>query len=100
MLYRELGNTGMSVSVIAMGCEGMTEENCAMTTKLFDEAEALGINYFDLYASDPALRRAVGKALKGAGRCFISSPTSAPSGKTASISGPETWKRSKRALPG
>ena len=65
MLYRELGNTGMSVSVIAMGCEGMTEENCAMTAKLFDEAEALGINYFDLYASDPALRQAVGKALKG-----------------------------------
>ena len=65
MEYRELGNTGLSVSVIGMGCEGMNEENYAMTAKLFDTAERLGINYFDLYASDPKLRAAIGKALRG-----------------------------------
>ena len=65
MKYRKLGNTGMEVSVVGIGCEGMLEDNCAMTAKLFDEAERLGINYFDLYASDPELRAAVGKALKG-----------------------------------
>ena len=64
MKYRKLGNTGMEVSVVGIGCEGMLEDNCAMTAKLFDEAERLGINYFDLYASDPELRAAVGKALK------------------------------------
>ena len=71
MEYRELGGTGLHVSVIGMGCEGMSEENYAMAAKLFDRAEELGINYFDLYASDPALRAAVGQALKGRREKFI-----------------------------
>ena len=65
MQYRELGNTGLKASVIGMGCEGFSEENYGMAKKMFVAAEELGINYFDLYASDPELRRAVGKALKG-----------------------------------
>lgn len=71
MEYRELGNTGLKVSVVGMGCEGMSEDNYAMCGKMFDEAEKLGINYFDLYASDPSLRSAVGKALKGRREKFI-----------------------------
>ena len=71
MEYRKLGNTGLTVSVIGMGCEGMTEENYAMTGKLFDAAQALGVNYVDLYASDPALRAAVGRALHGRRDRFI-----------------------------
>ena len=65
MRYRELGNTGLLVSEIGMGCEGFFENNCAMTKELFDLAEREGINYFDLYASDPKLRSAVGNALEG-----------------------------------
>ena len=65
MEYRELGSTGLRVSVIGMGCEGMTEEHYGMAKKMFDAAQELGINYFDLYASDPELRRAVGEALSG-----------------------------------
>lgn len=65
MRYRDLGNTGLKVSEIGMGCEGFGKESCAMTKKLLDEAEKQGINYFDLYASDPAIRAAVGEALKG-----------------------------------
>lgn len=71
MNYRELGNTGLMVSEIGMGCEGMSEENYTMCGKLFDEAERLGINYFDLYASDPELRSAIGKALEGRRAKFI-----------------------------
>ena len=71
MEYRELGNTGLKVSVIGMGCEGFTEENCDMAGKLFDAAERLGINYFDLYASNPDMRRAVGVALKGRREKFL-----------------------------
>lgn len=71
MEYRELGNTGLRVSVIGMGCEGMKEDDCAMTAKLFDTAERLGINYFDLYASDPDLRAAIGKALQGRRDKFV-----------------------------
>ena len=71
MEYRELGNTGLQVSVIGMGCEGFEEDNYAMAGRLFDEAERLGINYFDLYASDPQMRSAVGKALKGRREKFL-----------------------------
>ncbi|MBR1438833.1 MAG: aldo/keto reductase [Synergistaceae bacterium] len=71
MNYRELGSTGLKVSEIALGCEGMTEENYGMCRKLFDLAEESGINYFDLYSSDPDLRSAIGNALKGRREKFI-----------------------------
>ena len=71
MEYRELGNTGLKVSVIGMGCEGFQEENYEMAGKLFDEAEKLGINYFDLYSPDPQMRAAVGRALKGRREKFL-----------------------------
>ena len=65
MRYRELGDTGLLVSEIGMGCEGFAEDECRNTMPMFDAAEELGINYFDLYASNPAVRAAVGEALKG-----------------------------------
>lgn len=65
MQYRELGNTGLLVSEIGMGCEGFSEDECRNTRRLFDAAEELGINYFDLYTSDPKVRASVGEALKG-----------------------------------
>ncbi len=71
MHYRTLGRTGLKVSEIGMGCEGFSEDNCAMAAKLFDTAEKLGINYFDLYTSNPGVREAVGAALKGRREKFI-----------------------------
>ena len=71
MKYRELGHTGLMASEIGMGCEGFAEDECRMAMKLFDLAEKEGINYFDLYASDPAMRRAVGEALKGRREKFL-----------------------------
>ena len=71
MIYRELGSTGLMVSEIGLGCEGFGENGCAMARELFDEAERLGVNYFDLYASDPAVRGAVGEALAGRREKFI-----------------------------
>ena len=65
MRYRILGNTGLRASEIGMGCEGFAEKDCAMTKELFDIAEAHGVNYFDLYTSNPDVRRAVGEAMKG-----------------------------------
>lgn len=71
MRYRELGNTGLMVSEIGMGCEGFGEDECRQTKVLFDAAEELGINYFDLYTSDPAIRASVGDALIGRREKFI-----------------------------
>ena len=71
MNYRTLGNTGLMVSEIGMGCEGFSENGFGMAKSLFDLAEKHGINYFDLYASDPELRAAVGDALQGRREKFI-----------------------------
>ena len=71
MNYRALGNTGLMVSEIGMGCEGVNENDYRMTGPLFDLAEKYGVNYFDLYASDPQLRAAVGDALQGRREKFI-----------------------------
>lgn len=71
MHYRELGDTGLKVSEIGMGCEGFSEDRYRNTVRLFDAALELGINYFDLYASDPELRASVGRALKGRREKFM-----------------------------
>lgn len=71
MQYRDLGNTGLKVSEIGMGCEGFAEDNCKNTMRLFDAAKQQGINYFDLYTSDPKVRAAVGQALAGQRDKFI-----------------------------
>ena len=71
MIYRELGSTGLRVSEISLGCEGMVEDDYGMCAKLFDVAEESGINYFDLYSPDPQLRSSIGHALKGRREKFI-----------------------------
>ena len=64
MNYRELGNTGLMVSEIGLGCEGFAEDGCRGAKLLLDEAQRQGINYFDLYTSNPQVRSAVGEALR------------------------------------
>ncbi len=71
MKYRELGNTGLLVSEIGLGCEGFSEDEYRNTKRLLDEAQNQGINYFDLYASDPVVRAHVGEALQGRRERFL-----------------------------
>ena len=71
MEYRELVNTGLKLSEIGLGCEGFSEDEYRNTKRLFDEAERQGVNYFDLYASDPKVRASVGEALEGRREKFI-----------------------------
>ena len=70
MEYRKLGNTGLEVSVIALGCEAFVEDN-DNAMKFLDMAEEAGVNYFDLFSPDPAARSALGEALRGRREKFI-----------------------------
>lgn len=71
MKYRDLGATGLKVSEIGIGCEGFAGDDCRNTKVLLDMAEENGINYFDLYTSNPEVRASVGNALLGRREKFI-----------------------------
>ncbi|MBC8537159.1 aldo/keto reductase [Feifania hominis] len=71
MIYRKLGKTGLSVSEIGMGCEGFVDHGGELTEPLLDAAERLGINYIDLYLSNPDRRARLGRALRGRRDKFI-----------------------------
>lgn len=71
MKYRPLGRTGMMVSEIGMGCEGFAENDGAMCKELMNLAAANGINYIDLYSSNPLIRSKLGESLQGRRDKFI-----------------------------
>ena len=69
--YRELGRTGIKVSVIALGCEGFVANEGALTEQLLNAAEQGGINCIDLYAPQPEMRSRLGKWLRGRRGKFV-----------------------------
>lgn len=71
MEYRELGRTGIKVSVIALGCEGFVANEGALTEQLLNAAEQGGINCIDLYAPQPEMRNRLGKWLRGRRGKFV-----------------------------
>jgi len=71
MEYRELGKTGLRVSTIALGCEGFVGKQTAEVKADFDFAIAQGINFVDIYSSDPEVRANIGAALEGRREDFI-----------------------------
>lgn len=71
MEYRRLGSTGLMVSEIGIGCEGFAENDGKNTKVLLDAAREEGINYIDLYTSNPVVRTSVGAELLGGRKDFI-----------------------------
>lgn len=71
MEYRTLGNTGLSVSVIALGCEGFIGKSEEQVGQEMDFAISKGINFIDMYSSNPDLRSHIGKALAGRREQFV-----------------------------
>ena len=71
MNYRTLGRTGLKVSEIAMGCEGMVDKSYEQVREFVDQMEALGINCIDLYSPNPELRANLGRAMEGRRDKFV-----------------------------
>lgn len=71
MNYRTLGRTGLSVSVIGLGCEGFIGKTEEQVRVQMDFAISHGINFIDMYSSNPELRDNIGKALAGRRKQFI-----------------------------
>lgn len=65
MNYRVLGRTGLRISEIGMGSEGLEGASHDAVKDMVDAAIAGGINYFDCYNSNPVMRDNLGKALLG-----------------------------------
>ena len=65
MEYRTLGRTGLRVSAVALGCEGFMHKRAEEVKADFDFAIGHGINFVDIYSSNPDLRADIGAALEG-----------------------------------
>lgn len=71
MRYRKLGKTELSVSEIALGCEGFLNRDDAFAKEMFRTALDAGVNCMDLYSPSPELQRRVGAAIHGRRDEFI-----------------------------
>ena len=67
MQYRELGNTGLKVSEIGLGCEGFLGKDERECDRMFSLAFERGVNCMDLYSPNPELHKAVGRAVAAHG---------------------------------
>lgn len=65
MQYRPLGNTGLMVSEISIGCGGFEKIDSAASLELMTVALDSGMNYIDIYDANPKTRSNIGYALQG-----------------------------------
>ncbi|MGI6070058.1 MAG: aldo/keto reductase [Blautia sp.] len=65
MKYRMLGNTGLKVSEVGLGCEWLERHNAQEVKEVIDVCGEKGINILDCWMSEPNVRSNIGAALEG-----------------------------------
>ncbi len=66
MKYREIKRcNNLKVSEIALGCEGFMDKSPEAFKAMLDRAMELGVNFIDMYASNPVFRDNMGAAIAG-----------------------------------
>lgn len=65
MRYRKLGNTGLEVSEVSLGCEYVWFSSEEEVKDVVDTALEAGINYIDIFVGTASTRENFGKALRG-----------------------------------
>lgn len=71
MIYRPLGNTGLSVSEIGLGCEGFLKKSKSEADRMFSLALESGVNCMDMYSPDPELHSLVGRVISENRSSFV-----------------------------
>jgi predicted aldo/keto reductase-like oxidoreductase len=65
MIYRSVGNTGISVSVIGLGAEHLDNKPYKTVERVIHAAFDRGVNIMDVFMPGETVRRNIGKALAG-----------------------------------
>ena len=65
MQYRQLGNTGLSVSAIGLGGEWLERHNAEEVKAVVDACRQWGVNIIDCFMSEPNVRSNLGDAIMG-----------------------------------
>ncbi|MBQ6649818.1 MAG: aldo/keto reductase [Atopobiaceae bacterium] len=67
MRYRRLGQTGLQVSEVGVGCEWLEQAGEAKTHAILERAHDLGMNLLDCWVSNPQVRSYMGDAVRDTG---------------------------------
>jgi len=65
MIYRPIGNTGMSASIIGLGTEHLDNKPYETAESVINAAIGQGINIMDLFMPGESVRRNIGRVLAG-----------------------------------
>ena len=68
---RILGRTGLSVGEVGIGCEGFSKATKELSYDMMSACLENGMDYIDIYASDPNIRDNIGYAINGRREKFI-----------------------------
>ena len=71
MHYRSLGRSGLTISEISLGCEGLLGKSEDFVSDALDMMESHGASGIDLYSPNPEMRSALGRALNGRRKKFV-----------------------------